>query len=46
MTPIRLHVDAGLSGGATIEASPGQAHQLGVVMRRAVGELGTHVQWP
>lgn len=37
MTPIRLHVDAGLSGGATIEASPGQAHQLGVVMRRAVG---------
>jgi 16S rRNA (uracil1498-N3)-methyltransferase len=38
MTPIRLHVDAALSTDATIEVSPGQAHHLGVVMRRAVGD--------
>jgi 16S rRNA (uracil1498-N3)-methyltransferase len=34
---IRLHVTAALSPGATIEASAGQAHYLGTVMRRAVG---------
>jgi 16S rRNA (uracil1498-N3)-methyltransferase len=38
MTPIRLHVDAALSAGVTIEASPAQAHHLGVVMRRAPGD--------
>jgi 16S rRNA (uracil1498-N3)-methyltransferase len=35
---IRLYVDAGLTAGATIEASEGQAHYLGSVMRRAVGD--------
>jgi 16S rRNA (uracil1498-N3)-methyltransferase len=38
MTPIRLHVDAALFAGVTIEASPGQAHHLGVVMRRTPGD--------
>jgi 16S rRNA (uracil1498-N3)-methyltransferase len=38
MTPIRLHVDAPLSAGATIEASLGQAHHLGGVMRRTAGD--------
>jgi 16S rRNA (uracil1498-N3)-methyltransferase len=38
MTPIRLHVDVALTAGASIEASPGQAHHLGVVMRRTVGD--------
>jgi 16S rRNA (uracil1498-N3)-methyltransferase len=35
---IRLHVDASLEAGVTIEASEGQAHYLGSVMRRAVGD--------
>lgn len=35
---IRLHVEAALAGGATIEASEGQAHYLGGVMRRTVGD--------
>ncbi|MBV8616796.1 MAG: 16S rRNA (uracil(1498)-N(3))-methyltransferase [Acetobacteraceae bacterium] len=34
---IRLFVDAPLTKGAEILASPGQAHHLGTVMRRAVG---------
>lgn len=34
---IRLFVDAVLAEGAEIAASPGQAHYLGTVMRRAVG---------
>jgi 16S rRNA (uracil1498-N3)-methyltransferase len=35
---IRLHVEAPLAAGATIEATEGQAHYLGSVMRRAVGD--------
>jgi 16S rRNA (uracil1498-N3)-methyltransferase len=35
---IRLHVEAALAGGAVIEATEGQAHYLGGVMRRAVGD--------
>jgi 16S rRNA (uracil1498-N3)-methyltransferase len=35
---IRLHVDAALTAGAAIEATEGQAHYLGGVMRRAVGD--------
>ena len=35
---IRLHVEPALTAGATIEATEGQAHYLGGVMRRAVGE--------
>jgi 16S rRNA (uracil1498-N3)-methyltransferase len=34
---IRLFVDAPLAGGAEVAASPGQAHHLGTVMRRAAG---------
>ena len=35
---IRLHVAAPLHAGAEIAATPGQAHYLATVMRRAVGE--------
>jgi 16S rRNA (uracil1498-N3)-methyltransferase len=35
---IRLHVDTPLTSGATVEATEGQAHYLGGVMRRAVGD--------
>jgi 16S rRNA (uracil1498-N3)-methyltransferase len=35
---IRLHVEAELTAGAAIEATDGQAHYLGGVMRRAVGD--------
>lgn len=35
---IRLYVEAALASGATIEATEGQAHYLGGVMRRAVGD--------
>ena len=35
---IRLHVEAPLSAGAIVEATPNQAHYLGTVMRRGVGE--------
>jgi 16S rRNA (uracil1498-N3)-methyltransferase len=35
---IRLYVEAELAAGATIEATEGQAHYLGGVMRRAVGD--------
>ena len=35
---IRLHVEADLTAGASIEATEGQAHYLGGVMRRAVGD--------
>jgi 16S rRNA (uracil1498-N3)-methyltransferase len=35
---IRLHVEAALAPGATIDATEGQAHYLGGVMRRAVGD--------
>lgn len=34
----RLHLDAPLAEGATIEAAPGQAHHLGTVLRRAIGD--------
>ncbi len=36
---IRLHVEADLTAGASIEATEGQAHYLGGVMRRAVGDI-------
>jgi 16S rRNA (uracil1498-N3)-methyltransferase len=35
---IRLHVNAALAVGATIEATAGQAHYLGSVMRHAPGD--------
>jgi 16S rRNA (uracil1498-N3)-methyltransferase len=35
---IRLFVCAPLTAGATIDATPAQAHYLGTVMRRAVGD--------
>jgi 16S rRNA (uracil1498-N3)-methyltransferase len=35
---IRLHVEATLAAGETIEATEGQAHYLGGVMRRAIGD--------
>jgi 16S rRNA (uracil1498-N3)-methyltransferase len=35
---IRLHVEADLADGAAIEATEGQAHYLGGVMRRTVGD--------
>ncbi len=35
---IRLFVDAPLAGGAEVAAGPGQAHYLGTVMRRGIGE--------
>jgi 16S rRNA (uracil1498-N3)-methyltransferase len=35
---IRLYVDTALSAGAAVEATEGQAHYLGAVMRRAVGD--------
>ena len=35
---IRLHVEADLTGGAPIEATEGQAHYLGGVMRRSIGD--------
>jgi 16S rRNA (uracil1498-N3)-methyltransferase len=35
---IRLHVEAELAAGTTVEATEGQAHYLGGVMRRAVGD--------
>ena len=35
---IRLFVEAALAAGVTIEASEGQAHYLGVVMRQAIGD--------
>ena len=35
---IRLHVDAGLEAGASVEGTEGQAHYLGGVMRRSVGD--------
>ncbi len=37
--PLRLFVDAPLAAGATIPGSAGQAHYLGSVMRRGVGDL-------
>ena len=36
---IRLHTDAALATGATIEATAGQAHYLGSVMRRTPGDV-------
>ena len=51
MTPsIRLYVPAPLSEGAEIAAGDGQAHYLGVVMRRGVGDAvllfnGTDGEW-
>ena len=47
---IRLHVDADLTAGSAVEATEGQAHYLGSVMRRAVGETvhlfnGRHGEW-
>ncbi len=38
MNMIRLHVDTGLEAGATVDATEGQAHYLGSVMRRSVGD--------
>ena len=35
---IRLHVASPLSEGAELDATPGQAHYVGTVMRRAAGE--------
>jgi 16S rRNA (uracil1498-N3)-methyltransferase len=35
---IRLHVEASLAEGATIEATAAQAHYLGSVMRRSAGD--------
>lgn len=35
---IRLHVEADLTRGVSIEATEGQAHYLGGVMRRSVGD--------
>lgn len=35
---IRLYVETTLAAGATIEASEGQAHYLGGVMRQAIGD--------
>jgi 16S rRNA (uracil1498-N3)-methyltransferase len=35
---IRLHVDVALTAGAAVEATEGQAHYLGSVMRRAAGD--------
>jgi 16S rRNA (uracil1498-N3)-methyltransferase len=35
---IRLHVEADLTAGASVEATEGQAHYLGGVMRRGVGD--------
>jgi 16S rRNA (uracil1498-N3)-methyltransferase len=35
---IRLHVEADLTAGASIEATEGQAHYLGSVMRRSIGD--------
>jgi 16S rRNA (uracil1498-N3)-methyltransferase len=35
---IRVHVEADLTAGAAIEATEGQAHYIGGVMRRAVGD--------
>ena len=34
----RLHVDGPLAAGAPVGLTPGQAHYLGAVMRRAVGD--------
>ncbi len=47
---IRLYVESALSPGAAIEASEAQAHYLGGVMRRAVGDIvhlfnGTDGEW-
>jgi 16S rRNA (uracil1498-N3)-methyltransferase len=47
---IRLHVEAALAAGVTIEATEGQAHYLASVMRRAVGDHirlfnGTDGEW-
>jgi 16S rRNA (uracil1498-N3)-methyltransferase len=36
--PLRLHITADLAEGAEIATTPGQAHYLGAVMRRAVGD--------
>jgi 16S rRNA (uracil1498-N3)-methyltransferase len=36
---IRLYVEASLTSGAGVEATEGQAHYLGGVMRRAVGDV-------
>lgn len=38
MTEARLFVDARLAAGAVVAATPGQAHQLGAVLRRSVGD--------
>nr|WP_294555597.1 16S rRNA (uracil(1498)-N(3))-methyltransferase [uncultured Rhodopila sp.] len=35
---IRLHVEAALAAGQTIDATPGQAHYLATVMRRSAGD--------
>jgi 16S rRNA (uracil1498-N3)-methyltransferase len=35
---LRLFVEPSLAAGIAVEATPGQAHYLGTVMRRAVGE--------
>ncbi len=47
---IRLYVESALSPGAVVEASEAQAHYLGGVMRRAVGDIvhlfnGTDGEW-
>jgi 16S rRNA (uracil1498-N3)-methyltransferase len=36
---IRLHVDQALAAGTTVDATEGQTHYLGRVMRRAIGDL-------
>jgi 16S rRNA (uracil1498-N3)-methyltransferase len=38
MTIPRLHLDAKLAEGEAAEAAPGQAHHLGTVLRRQVGD--------
>ncbi len=35
---IRLHIEADLAAGATVQATEGQAHYLGSVMRRGIGD--------
>src|SRR3978361_324729 len=36
---IRLYVEAALAAGTTVEATEGQAHYLGSVMRRTAGDM-------
>lgn len=46
----RLHLDAPLAEGALVDAAPGQAHHLGHVLRRGVGDAvrvfnAEHGEW-